>query len=216
MTKQNCILLKGLSKCINGKKKTSIDWLEIKKSHPRRKVGSWDLRWYMGTLCVLAMPYLLSWAVNRWMCTNSFYSKFFSHSVCLTLYDPTDCSTPGFPVLHPLLELVQTHVHWVGDAIQPSHPLSACLQSYPASRSFLMSQLFASGGQSSETSTSTSVLPVTIQGWFPLGLTGLISLVSEGFSRVFSNTTVRKHQFFGIQPSLWSNFHIHTWLLEKP
>ena len=90
-----------------------------------------------------------------------------------------------------------------------------CLQSYPASRSFLMSQLFASGGQSSGTSTSTSILPVTIQGWFPLGLTGFISLLSKGFSRVFSNATVWKHQFFAIQPSLCSNFHIHTWLLEK-
>ena len=78
-----------------------------------------------------------------------------------------------------------------------------------------MSQLFTSGGQSTEASASASVLPMNIQGWFPLGLTGLISLQSKRFSRVFSSTTIQKHQFFGTQPSLWSKFHIHTWLLEK-
>ena len=77
------------------------------------------------------------------------------------------------------------------------------------------SQLFASGGQSTRASASASVLPMNIQDWFALGLTGLISLLSKGLSRVFSNTTVQKHQFFGAQPSLWSNSHIHTWLLEK-
>ena len=95
-------------------------------------------------------------------------------------------------------------------------PFSPCLQSFPASESFPMSQFFASGGQSIGASASASVLPMTIQGWFPLGLTGLISLLSKGLSRVFSNTTVRKHQFFSAQPSLWSNSHIHIWLLEKP
>ena len=79
-----------------------------------------------------------------------------------------------------------------------------------------MSQLFASGGQSIGASASASVLPTNIQAWFPLGLTGLISLLSKGLSRVFSNITVQKHQFFGAQPSLWSNSHIPTWLLEKP
>ena len=89
-----------------------------------------------------------------------------------------------------------------------------CLQSFPASGSFPMSQLFTLGGQS--VGTSASVLPVNIQEWFPLGLTGLISLLSKQLSRVFSKTTVQKHQFFSAQPSLWSNSHIHTWLLEKP
>ena len=93
-------------------------------------------------------------------------------------------------------------------------PLSSCLQSFPASGSFPMSQLFASGGQS--TGASASVLPMSIQGWFPLGFTGFISLLSKGLSKVFFSTTVQKHQFFGAQPSLWSNSHIHTWLLEKP
>ena len=87
-------------------------------------------------------------------------------------------------------------------------PFSSCCQSFPASGSFLMSQLFASGGQSFR--ASASVLPVNIQDLFPLEWTGLISLQSKGLSRVFSNITVQKHQFFGAQPSLWSNCHIHT------
>ena len=84
-------------------------------------------------------------------------------------------------------------------------PISSCPQSFPASGYFPMSWLFPSGGQSIRASASASVLPVNIQGWFPLGLTGLITLKSKGFSRVFSRTTVRKHQFFSAQPSLWSN-----------
>jgi len=95
-------------------------------------------------------------------------------------------------------------------------PFSFCLQSFPASGSFPVSQFFASGGQSTGASASLSVLPMNIQGWFPLGLTGVISLLTKGLSRVFSSTAVQKHQFFGAQPSLWSNSHIHTWLLEKP
>ena len=93
---------------------------------------------------------------------------------------------------------------------------SSCLHSFPASGSFPMSQFFASGGQSTGVSASAPVLSVNIQDWFPLGLTGLISKQSKGLSIVFSNTTVQKHQFFGAQLSLWSNSHIHTWLLEKP
>ena len=89
------------------------------------------------------------------------------------------------------------------------------LQSSPASVYFPMSQLFESGGQSIGASVLLSVLPMNIQDWFPLGLTGLIFLQSKGLSRVFSNTTVQKHQFFGAQLSLWSNLHIHTWLLEQ-
>ena len=84
-----------------------------------------------------------------------------------------------------------------------------CLQSFPASGSFPVSWLFASGGQSIGVSALASVLPVNIQGWFPLGLTGLISLQSKGLSRVFSNTTIQRHQFFSAQPSLWSSSHIH-------
>ena len=95
-------------------------------------------------------------------------------------------------------------------------PFSSCSQSFPASGSFQMSQLFTSGGQSIGVSASTSVLPVNIQGWSPLEWTGWISLQSKGLSRVFSNTTVQKHQFFGAQLSSKSNTHIHTWPLEKP
>ena len=92
---------------------------------------------------------------------------------------------------------------------------SFCLQLFPASGSFPKSQFFTSGGQSIGALASTSVLPVNIQGWFPLGYTGLISLLSKEFSRVFSNTTIWKHQFFSAHPSLWSSSHTHTWLLEK-
>ena len=94
-------------------------------------------------------------------------------------------------------------------------PFSSCLQSFPTSESLSMSQFFASGSQNIEASTSASTLSMNIQDWFPLGLTGLISLQSSGFSRVLSNTTVQKHQFFGTQPSLWSNSLIHILLLEK-
>ena len=94
-------------------------------------------------------------------------------------------------------------------------PFSSWLQSCLASGSFPMSQFFTSGGQSIGVSALASVLPMNIQDWFPLGLTGWISLLSKGLSRVFSNTRVLKNQFFGVQPSLWSNSHIHTWLLEK-
>ena len=95
-------------------------------------------------------------------------------------------------------------------------PFFSCLQSFPASGSFQMSQFFASGGQSIGVLASASVLPMNTQDWSPLGWTGWISLQSKGLSSVFSNTTVQKHQFFNTQPSLCSNFHIHIWLLEKP
>ena len=95
-------------------------------------------------------------------------------------------------------------------------PFSSCPQSCPASGSFPMSQLFTSGGQSIGFSYSTSVLPMNTQDWSPLGWSGWISLQSKGLSRVFSNTTVQKHQFFGAQLSSQSNSHIHTWPLEKP
>ena len=133
---------------------------------------------------------------------------------------PVDCSTPGFPVRHQLLEFAQSRVYRVGDTIQPSHPLLT--PSPPAfnlcqpSGSFPGIWLFASGGQSIEASASASVLPMNIQDSFPLGFTVLISLQSKGLSRVFSNTTVWKHQFFSAQPSLWFNSHICTGLLEKP
>ena len=93
---------------------------------------------------------------------------------------------------------------------------SSCLQSFPASGFFQMGQFFATGGQSIEASASASILPMNIQDWFPLELISLITLQSKGLSRVLSSTTIQKHQFFNPQPSLWSNTHIHAWLLEKP
>ena len=111
-------------------------------------------------------------------------------------------------------------MHWADDAIQPSHallspsPFAIDLSQHQGL--FAMSQLFASGGQSIGTSASASVLPMNMQDWFPLGLTGLISLLSKGLWRVFSSTTIQKHQFVGDQPSLQFNSHIHPWLLEKP
>ena len=138
---------------------------------------------------------------------------------CLTLCDPMDCSTPGFPVHHQLPECAQTHVHQVSDAIQPSRPLSCPsppLFNHSQHQGLFNDQLFESGGQSIGASASASVLPMNIQGWLPLGWTVLISLQSKGLSRVFSNTTVQKHQFFGAQLSLWSKFHIHTQAPGKP
>ena len=142
-----------------------------------------------------------------------------AHS-CPTLCNPMDGSMPGFPVLHQLPEFTQTHVHWVGDAVQLSHPLLSAspLAFNPSQHQSLFQWVSSShqGGQSIRPSASASVLPTNIQDWFPLGLTGLISLLFNGLSRIFSNTIVQKHQFFSAQLSLWSNSHIHTWPLEKP
>ena len=128
---------------------------------------------------------------------------------CLTLSNPMGCSMPGFLVLHYLLEFVQTRVHCVGDAIQASHrlfPPFSCPQSLPTSGSFPVSQLFPSGGQSTGTSASASVLPVNIQAWFPLGLTGLISLQSKDHSSLLqhhnSKVPILQHSvFFMVQLS---------------
>ena len=118
---------------------------------------------------------------------------------CPTLCDQIDCSMPGFPVHHQLPEFTQTNVHWVSDAIQPSHPvilISSCLQSFPVSGSFPMSQFFASGDQSIVVSALVWAFAMNILDWFPLGLTGWISLLSKGLSRAFSSTTIQKYQFF--------------------
>ena len=134
---------------------------------------------------------------------------------CPTLCDPMDCSIPGFPVLHDLPKFAQTQLHWVGNAIWPyylilCHPFSFCLQSFPASGSFPVSWLFASGGQS--IGSSASVPPMNIQSWFPLRLTGFISLQCKGLSRVFSGTTIWKHQFFSRNQK---EERIKPWSLKK-
>ena len=125
---------------------------------------------------------------------------------------PCPSPTPGvYSNSHPLSR-------WCHPIISsPVIPFSFHPQSFWASGSFPMSQFFTSGGQSIRVSASASVLPINIQDWFPLGWTGWItSLLSKGLSRVFSNTTVQKYQFSGIQLSLYSHSYIHTWLLEKP
>ena len=137
---------------------------------------------------------------------------------CLTLrpYElqhtrpPCPSPTPGvYPNSYPLSQ-------WCHPTISSSVILfSSCPQSFPASGSFQINQLFTSGSQNVEVSASASVLPKNTQDWSPLGWNGWISLQSKGFSRVFSNTTVQKHQFLGTQRSSQSNSHIHTWPLEK-
>ena len=137
--------------------------------------------------------------------------------LCPTFWDSMDCSTPGLPVHHQLLEFASDSCpssRWCHPTISSSViPFSSRLQAFSASGSFPMSQFFISGGQS--IGASASVFPMNIKDWFPLGWTGMI-LKSKGLSRVFANITDQKHQFSSIQLSLWSNSHIHTWLLKKP
>ena len=169
-------------------------------------------------MLILICLYACIIMIRRWgrlLCCSSVVK------LCPTLCDPSKpCSMPGFLVLLCLPEFAQIHVHWVGDASYPTILISvtlfsSCSQSFPAWGSFPMSQPFLSDGQSIGASDSSSVVPMNIQHWFPLGLTGWISLQSKGLSRVFFNTTVQRHQFFSAQLSLWSNSHIHRWLVEK-
>ena len=131
---------------------------------------------------------------------------------CLTLCDPMTAACQA-SLSFTISEFAQTHVHWFGDSIQPSHSLPSLI---------LLPSIFPSISVFSNEKSSigilawASVLPMNIQEWFSLQLNGLISLQSKGLSRVFSNTTIKKHQFSGAQLSLWSNSHIQTWLLEKP
>ena len=149
-----------------------------------------------------------------------FSSVQFSRSIVSDSLQPNEsqharppCPSPT-PRVHPNSCALS---RWCHPAISPSViPFSSCPQSLPASESFPMSQLFAWSGQSIGVSALSSFLPKNTQYWSPLEWTSWISLKYKGLSRVFSNTTVQKHQFFGAQPSLQSNSHIHTWLLEKP
>ena len=121
-----------------------------------------------------------------------------------------------FTISQSLLKLISIKSVIPSNHLILCHPLLFLPSVFPSIRVFSKSQLFASGGQSIGVPASTSVLPMNTQDWFPLGLTGLISLQPKGLSRVFSSITVQKHRFFGTQPSLWSNSHIYTWLPEKP
>ena len=143
----------------------------------------------------------------------------FSHSVMSDSLRPHGLQHSRFPCPSPtprVCKLLSIEL------VIPSNHLTLCCpllflpSVFPASGSFLMSLRFTSGSQSIGVSASASVLPKSSQGWFPLGLTSLISFQSRGLSRLFSNTTVQEHHFFSAQPSLWSSSHIHTWLLEKP
>ena len=132
---------------------------------------------------------------------------------------PWTGSTPGLPVLtisQNLLKLMSIELVMPSNYLILCHPVLLLPSIFPSIGVFIMSRYFPSGGQSIGASASASVFPMNIQGWFPLGLPGLISLLSKGLSRIFSSTTVWKHQFFGAQPFLLSGSHIHTWLLEKP
>ena len=143
---------------------------------------------------------------------------------CVWLFAPHGLQHARLPCPSPTPEACSNSCPsswWFHPTISSSVvPFSSCFQSFPASGSFQMSHFFTSGGQSIGVSASASVLPMNIQDWFPLGLTGWISLQSKGLSRVFSNTTVQKHQFFCAQffcvLSLKSNSNIHTWQQEKP
>ena len=150
---------------------------------------------------------------------SGFSSAQFSHSVVSDSLQPCGLQHARPPCPSPTLRAYSNSCplsRWCHPTISSSVVPFSCLQFFPASGSFPMSWLFTSGGQSIGASVSASVLPMNIQGWFPLGLTGWISLLSKGLSRVFSSTAVQKHQFFDAQISSQSNSHIHTWLLEKP
>ena len=161
---------------------------------------------------------------GRILQSGSFSSKWgtvqFSHSVVSDSLWPHELLHARLPCPSPTPEAYSNSCPlswWCHPTIAFSViPFSACLQSFPASASFRVSQFFTSGGQNIAVSASASVLPMNIQDWSSLGWTGWVSLQSKGLSRVFSNTTVQKHQFFDAQLSLWSNSNIHTWLLEKP
>ena len=122
----------------------------------------------------------------------------------------------SFTISQSLLKLMSIESVMSSNHPVLCHPLLLLSLIFPSVRVLSVSRLFTSSGQSIGASALASVIPMNIQGWFPVALTGLISLQSKGLSRIFSNTTVQKHQFFSTQLFLWSKSHIHTWLLEKP
>ena len=167
------------------------------------------------------MLYKSNQTVGSLFILSSFTSVQFSSVAqsCLTLCDPMNRSTPGLPVHHQLLEFTQTHVH---ESVMPSSHLILChslflLPPIPPSIRVFSNESALRMRWPKYWSFSFSIIPSKkSQGWSPSEWAGYISLQSKGLSRVFSNTTVQKHQFFGTQPSSQSNSHIHTWLLEKP
>ena len=173
------------------------NWSDLAAYHFSR-LHRYALIFFSDLLCMIVSRSIHTTTNNRILFRQSVSSDAQS---CLILCDPMDCSTPNFPVHHQLLELAQTHVHWVSDANHPTIsssvvPFSSHLQSFPVSGSFLMSRLFALGGQSIGTSASASVLPINIQDWFPLGLTGLMSLQSQGLSSLFQHHSSKASTFW--------------------
>ena len=151
---------------------------------------------------------------------TAYGSVLFSHSVMSDSLQPHRLQHARLPCPSPTLRACLNSYPlswWCHPTISTSViPFSSCLQFFSTTRSVLMNQLFISGGQSSGASASASVLPMNVQDWFPLGLTGFITFQSKGLSRVFSNTTVQKHQFFSAQASSWSSSHNCREVLEKP
>ena len=138
---------------------------------------------------------------------------FFSHSVVSNFSTPWTAACQGslsFTISWSLLKFMSIELVMLSNHLILCHPILLLPSIFPSIRVFPVSQLFTSGGQSIGVSASAGVLQRNIQGWHPLGLTGLISLLSKGLSRVFSSTTIQMYQFFGAQPSLWSSSHIHT------
>ena len=194
---------------------TWVAWMETRNlSHQIRGIGGAGIEarsYFSLDICPQVKIEFLTEAktVNAGCCSVAL--------LCLTICNPTDCSTPGFPVLHYLPEFAQTRVHWVSDAIQPSRPLSSPSLALNLSQHQGLFQWVGSSHQEAHSiGASASVLPMNIQDWSPLGLTCLICLLAKGLSRGFSSTTLQEHQFFVTQLSLWSNCSICTWLLEKP
>ena len=165
-------------------------------------------------VCCIAGGFFTIWAIREALCSVQFSRSVVSDSLWPHRLQPArlPCPSPPWSLLK-LMSICQWCYLTISSSVIPffSHH-----QSFPALGSFPVGQLFVSGGQSIGVSASASVLSINIQDWFPLGWTGWFSLQFKGLSRVFSNITVQKHQFFGTQPSLWSNSHIHTWLLGKP
>ena len=166
----------------------------------------WKIVWMLLKKLNIDLPYSAILVVQLLSCVQLFAMPW-----------TAACQVPLSFTISPSLLKFTSMNQWCYLTISSSViPFFSCPQSLQASGSFPVSQLFASSGQSIGTSASASILPMNIQGWFPLGLTSLISLLSKGLSKVFSSTTVQRHQFFSAQPFLLSSSHIHTWLLEKP
>ena len=206
-----------------GSQRVGHDWA-IEHTHRPFSGLSFGLRKYFSWFAHLSDHYSFLWISNRAVllsCSCIHQSSVqFSCSVVSDSLWPHGLQYTSLPCLSPTPGVYSNSCpssQWCHPTVSSSViPFSSHLQSFPASVSFPMSHFFTSGGQSIGASASASVLTVNIQDSYPLWLTGWISLQSKGLSRVFSTTTVQKHQFFGTQLSLWSNCHIHTWLLAKP